>query len=154
MKANDADTANVMMRLSNGAVSYDFQHGRDKITRRIEGFDPNSLHGLTSVVADSDGIFKAHIFLPASPQVRSFDRRGNEVTGAAQKDILKVIAVHELIHAGGLEQRRDHGGDGIFYFPLSFDDGKAFVPEKGKEKRRMPPIHFGNNIISNLKALW
>jgi hypothetical protein len=154
VKARDKQTANVIMKLGDGAVSYDYRDGNQTKTRTIEGFSGTTLHGLTGTVAYGGEISKAHVFLPVTPQVTDFDRRGNEIKKSAGQGILECIAVHELIHAAGLDKKSDHGGDGVFYDRLTPQDGKMYVPEAGKNQRLMPPVRFGDTIVGKLKELW
>ncbi len=67
---------------------------------------------------------------------------------------MEIIAVHKLIHAAGLDEKSDHGGDGIFYDRLTYQNGKMYVPEAGKNQRLMPPTRISDSIIGKLKALW
>jgi hypothetical protein len=53
--------------------------------------------------------------------------------------MMKVIAVHELIHACGLDNDDHATDDGVFYFPLGSDGkGKIVVPLKGLDNKPMP----------------
>jgi hypothetical protein len=69
--------------------------------------------------------------------------------------MMKVIAVHELLHGCGLEDG-DHATDGgVFYFPLAPDGkGKMIVPQKGQNMRPMPPIWPSQSTRAKLTALW
>jgi len=96
-----------------------------------------------------DVIMEAEIFLPDDPHVR--DSTGESV--AASVEVMRIIAVHELIHAAGLSNS-DHGGDGVFYSPLMHRDGKLYVPQKGRNQNLMPPIRVGPSIVHKVKKLW
>jgi hypothetical protein len=67
---------------------------------------------------------------------------------------LKVIAVHELIHACG-QKDKDHATDGgAFCFPLVPDGtGKMIVPRKGKEDRPMPLFRLTTSIVAKVGSL-
>lgn len=134
VQAKDKQAANVVMQL--GAPN------------------PTALHGATSTSSLNGEIQSAVISLPDTPQVTDFDKRGKQLTIAASQGVMQCIAVHEMIHAAGLNSNDDHGSDGVFYSPLGHQDGKLYVPEKGKNQKLMPPIRFGQTIIGNLKALW
>ena len=69
--------------------------------------------------------------------------------------MMKVIAVHELIHTCGLEDQ-DHATDGgLFYFPLAPDGkGEMIVPRKGKEDRPMPPLRLSASTVAKVGSLW
>lgn len=149
VKAGDADQANVIMRLAEGAAHFEY----DK-TEYESSFSGTGLHGLTRTVARDGVIEKAFVFLPAKPQVTVFDNKGNASDQMASQGVMKVIAVHELIHACGLDEMKDHGGDGIFYYPLSYQNDKVYVPERGKNQALMPPIRPDGIITGKIKALW
>lgn len=42
----------------------------------------------------------------------------------------------------------------VFYYPLAYQNGKVYVPERGKNQNLMPPIRIGETIIGKLKELW
>jgi len=66
----------------------------------------SQLHGRTRLFGSSeDGTDKAAVFLPSDPQSAPMFIRGREVYEKASLDMMKIIAVHELIHACGLEDK-------------------------------------------------
>ena len=68
---------------------------------------------------------------------------------------MKVIAVHELIHACGLENQDHATDDGLFYFPLApSGDGKIIVPAEGKEGLPMPPLCLDALTAAKIGSLW
>jgi hypothetical protein len=98
---------------------------------------------------------KAVVFLPSDPQSSAGFIRGREVVEKATLDMMKVIAVHELIHACGLDNNDHARDDGLFYFPLAPDGrGKMIVPQKGKEKTPMPPLRLSGSTTSKVASLW
>ena len=149
VSAGDEQQANIIMRLAEGAAHYEYDG-----TKYEKAFSGTTLHGLTRTLARDGVIEKAFVFLPAKPQVTVFDNKGQQSEQMASQDVMKVIAVHELIHACGLDEPRDHGGDGIFYYPLSYQEGKVYVPERGKNQALMPPIRPDGIITGKIKELW
>ena len=148
VKSGDKQQANVVMGLGDGTVVYEY----DKTTYK-KSFSGTGLHGLTRQLSRDGVMEKAFVFLPARPQVTDFDNKGNQFEKMASQDVMKVIAVHELIHASGLEDS-DHGGDGIFYYPLHYQSAKLYVPERGKNQALMPPIRPDARIVGKIKELW
>jgi len=126
-QAESKGKANVIMKLTASTVT----HGK-------------ALMGIR--YPQRDLIMEAEILLPDDPRV-------GEEREAASVEQLRVIAVHELIHAAGLSNS-DHGGDGIFNSPLTPRDGKFYIPQKGRNQALMPPIRVGNSIVSKVKKLW
>lgn len=149
VRAADEQQANVVMRLGDGTANYEYEG-----TTYEKTFSPTGLHGLTRTPTRDGVIEKAFVFLPARPQVTDFDNRGNPFEKMASQDVMKVIAVHELIHAAGLNEHSDHGGDGIFYYPLAYQSEKLYVPERGKNQALMPPIRPDGIITGKIKELW
>jgi hypothetical protein len=156
-EAKDEKSANVVMRFGKGPVSYEFD-GRKQSDPTFKG---DTAHGKTflfswwrsgSVHMEVDGILdkrsgieKAAIFLPSNPQ----GSPGAEVT----LDVMKVIAVHELVHACGLDND-DHARDGLFYSPLYLYNGKLKVPETGKDQKLMPPLWIDRDTIQKIMKFW
>jgi hypothetical protein len=97
LEAKDEKTANVVMRLAKGPVSYAFNNQKQSDPE----FGKRDLsHGRTFIFAmwygsenENSGIEKAAIFLPSNLK----GGPGSEVT----MDVMKVIAAHELVHACG-----------------------------------------------------
>jgi hypothetical protein len=149
VKASDDKQANVVMRMADGVAKYEYEG-----TEYTKPFSGTALHGLTRALTRDDVIEKAFIFLPLRPQVTVFDNRGNASDQLASLDVMKVIAVHELIHACCLNDDDDHGGDSVFYHPLEHQNGKLYVPQKGKNPALMPPIRADQMITRKIKELW
>jgi hypothetical protein len=147
--ADSEPEANIIMRLGDKTVNFEY----DKTTYQ-NTFSGTALHGLTKTLSRDGVIEKAFIFLPATPMVTVFDRKGNQSEQIANHGVMEVIAVHELIHACGLDEMKDHGGDGIFYYPLAYQNGKVYVPERGKNQALMPPVRNDGMIVGKIKHLW
>lgn len=149
VESKDKDAANIVMQLADGAAKFEFSNTQYEFT-----FSGTDLHGLTKTLAVDGEIQKAYIFLPARPTVDDFDMKGNQIQKMVSPDVMKVIAVHELIHACCLDEKRDHGGDGIFYYPLHYRTGKLYVPERGKNQALMPPMRPDGIVIGKIKGFW
>jgi hypothetical protein len=142
-------SANVVMQFANGPVSYEY-NGTKQSDPNFKG---NGVpHGKTFLFGisygDSNprtGYEKAAVFLPSNPM-------GDAHTHVSM-DVMKVIAVHEMVHACGLDNN-DHAKDGLFYSPLSLSDGKLIVPEVGKNQKPMPPLWLDPKTIDTIKKAW
>jgi hypothetical protein len=148
--ANDKQNANVVMETSSGTATFDYEG--DTYSGVL---DPARLHGLTLLLGRDGRTEKAAIFLPADPKSGPMFRGGKAVYERATLDMMKVIAVHELVHACGLDNRDHATDDGLFYFPLApSGDGKIIVPAQGKESRPMPPLRLGASTVAKIANLW
>lgn len=65
-------------------------------------------------------------------------------------DVLTFIALHELVHACGLENG-DHDNDGVFMTLPNIRDGKIWASQDSK---KMPPFFLAPSTISKINALW
>ena len=148
--ANDEENANVVMGTSKGEATFDYEG--DTYSGNL---DPTRLHGLTLLLGRDGRTEKVAIFLPDDPKSGPMFIGGKAVYERASLDMMKVIAVHELVHACGLENRDHDTNDGLFYFPLApSGDGKIIVPAQGKESNPMPPLRLGASTITKIKELW
>ncbi|MGI8639256.1 MAG: hypothetical protein ACR2MG_04810 [Pyrinomonadaceae bacterium] len=147
-KTVNKEQANVLMRLANKVAKYDYDE--QSFTQPFSG---TALHGLTMQLSRDGEIEKAVIFLPETPQTSVGYIRGKLVVESVSQDIMLGIAVHELIHACGLENS-DHADNGIFYFPLAISGKKLIVPEKDKNNKPMPPFFLSPITISKVQSLW
>jgi predicted Zn-dependent protease with MMP-like domain len=149
VKSNDEEKANIVIRIADGMAVYEYEK-----TKYQKPFSATGLHGLTKTLARDGMIEKVFVFLPARPQETVFDNKGNQIERMVGHEVMKVIAVHELIHACCLDEMKDHGGDSLFYYPLHYRTGKVYVPERGKNQALMPPIRPDAIIVNKIKALW
>ena len=135
-QAKDEESANVVMKVST--------------------VDGKRLHGNTQLFHAQGGpLEKAIVVLPNDPQSSAGFIRGKEVVERASLDMMKVIAVHELIHACGLENNDHATDDGVFYFPLApSGTGKLIVPAQGKNDRPMPPLRLAQSTVGKVASLW
>ena len=144
--ATDERSANVSMRVSVGTASYDYGG-----TTSSSSFDPKRLHGYTMLLHVAGGpLEKAVVFLPSDPQYDAGFIRGRQMFEKANLDMMKVIAVHELIHACGLENS-DHADDGVF--------AKNITPQGAKvvawgQTTPMPPLFLAPGTTTKIANLW
>ena len=149
--ADDEDIANVIMRVSSGSTTFDY--GGSSQPGQV--LDPTRLHGATRFVTGPDGTEKAIVFLPSQPRSAPMFRQGQTIYEDATLDMMRVIAVHELVHACGLENGDHATTGGLFYFPLAPDGkGKIIAPVKGQEKRPMPPMWLDGGTKTKIGSLW
>lgn len=149
-KADDKQSANVVMRVSSGVASYEYDG-----TTLSHAFDGKTLHGYTMLIAreGQKEMEKAVVFVPSDPQTSAGFIRGKAVFEKANLDMMKVIAVHELIHACGLENQ-DHSDDGVFCFRLS-PTGNGKVKAWGQnDDRAMPPLFLSQSTVGKVASLW
>lgn len=99
----DTGGANVKLEAAGGSVSASW--GKKAET---ENFSASGLHGRTFQFQRDGALEKAFVFLPKEPKINT--PKGLRAVGSP---VMKVIAVHELLHACGLENS-DHSNDGVF----------------------------------------
>lgn len=148
-ESKDKQAAHVVMGVASGSAA--FAYDGDTFTGQLDG---KRLHGLTLLIARDGQLEKAAVFLPSDPQSSPRFKQGRTIVDRATPDMLKVIAVHELIHACGLENA-DHAQEGVFGFPLAPDGkGKLIVPQQGQSRRAMPPIFVAQATVGKVANLW
>ncbi|MCY7374756.1 MAG: hypothetical protein LH472_02135 [Pyrinomonadaceae bacterium] len=128
--SKDKDAANIEILLSSGSSSYTY----DGTTYPVV-FDATLAHGKTKTFDRGDGIEKAAVFLPSEP-------KENHV------NVLRFIAVHELIHACGLDE---HNNDGVFITAPNIKNGQIWAAQGSK---KMPPLFFAPKTVMRLQELW
>jgi hypothetical protein len=140
--------ADIAINTGDGKVSVSFP-GADPQT---ETFDGKHMHGSTLLLSRRGVMLKAFIFLPAQPQVNT--PAGLRLVGSK---VLTLIAVHELIHACGLENG-DHGTSGVFQPTPFVAPGDTAVGDMARVKptidRYMPPYELDEATVSALKSIW
>lgn len=118
-----------------------------------ETFDGSRLHGRTLLLSRRGRMLKAYVFLPATPQINT--PSGQRLVGPK---VLTLIALHELIHACGLEDG-DHGGSGVFQPYPATEPGDTAIGDKARVQptvyhRYMPPYVLDESTVDALKSLW
>ncbi len=139
-----SDKANVVIKLSSGTGSHTIEDpyfGKVTVTAT---FDASAAHGKTKTLVDPDKkvIMNAAVFLP---------NKLKDATPATKE----IVVIHELIHAAGLADNKDHDKtSGVFYSPLEYDSGKLVEWGSGGKFRPMPPVRVGAETLCKLKSLW
>ena len=95
------------------------------------------VHGKGRVSVQDGFVIKVEVFLPSQPAQN-------------HKDVLLFIALHELVHACGLENS-DHANDGVFMTLPNIRNGKIWAAANSK---KMPPYFLAPSTVSKLNALW
>lgn len=130
VSASDKGAANIEMLLSEGSSSFPYDGTEYPVV-----FDATLAHGKTKTFDRGDGIEKAAIFLPLEP-------KENHV------NVLRLIAVHELIHACGLDA---HNNDGVFITAPNVRNGQIWA---SKGSKKMPPLFFAPKTVMRLQEIW
>ena len=127
-----------------GAMKYEIvTEGRSNVVVKVAGGgkdDPalgaTATHGVARRSAGSRGIQEAIIFLPAQPW-------------QSHPNVLKMILMHEMAHAAGLEEHTD---DGIFMTLPNIDQTGNISATK--TSKPMPPFFFTNKTVTRMRAIW
>lgn len=140
--------ANVRVESSSGQIACSYGGARHS-----ESFDGHRMHGRTFLFSRAGNIEKAFVFLPGHPQVNT--PRGMRSVGA---NIMKVIAVHELVHACGLSNH-DHSTDDLFQSNPNVDPGSTPTTDRVRIQLRnrvvfMPPLILSGSTIQKIRAVW
>ena len=174
VRAEDSTRANVEARAANG--DFEFEYLPD-IPRRTIRFDGKTVHGLckpllTQVTdrarVDHYKVMKAFIYVPATPMGES-----NGQLRPVGDPVKLVIAVHEMIHACGLVDDKEHSVDDIFSWPqlrmgdqpsedrlatlggtITFRGKPGEPPRTGHSMVNMPPLFLKNETIEKVQRLW
>ena len=147
-QAKDEASANVLMRVASGLPTYDYNN---TTYSSPNPFDPKRLHGYTMLVhVQGRPVEKAVVFLPSDPQYDAGFIRGRQIFEKANLNMMKIIAVHELIHACGLENK-DHADDGVFAANVTPQNGKLVA---WGQVRAMPPLFLAQSTVAKVASLW
>ena len=130
VEEKDKDQADIVMQLSSGNSCFVY----DKTPYPVV-FDGTLAHGKTKTFARDGFIEKAAIFLPNEPK-------------ESHVNVLKFVAVHELIHACGLVEHDKH--DGVFIDLPNIANGQIWASAGSK---KMPPLFFAKKTIARLKEV-
>lgn len=151
-QTTDEANANVIVDAVDGPVTVEFTT-EFSVQRYSQTIDGNEMHGRTITLPQGysyPNIEKAYIFLPSQPQITASS--GRRLVGI---EILKVILVHEFVHACGLENS-DHSVGDLFQ--------GAFTPTPGTSppldriqispSLSMPPIILSSSTVSLINSVW
>jgi hypothetical protein len=142
--------ANVWVRVAQSSINLQYKNVNKKTP-----FNGRYLHGYTALLSGetTHEIEKAYIFLPADPHI-STNTPSGPLYRKVGEGVMKVIFVHELIHACGLHNS-DHTNDDIFKGRPNVDYGST--PQGDKVVvggRKMPPLYLSAATVSKIKSLW
>jgi hypothetical protein len=144
----DGGGADIAINTGDGKVSVSFP-GADPVSNT---FDGRRMHGSTLLLSRHGVMVKAFIFLPAHPEVNT--PSGPRLVGSK---VLTLIAVHELVHACGLDNG-DHGKAGVFQptpFVTPGDTASGDMPRiQPTVDRYMPPYELDDPTVKALRSIW
>jgi hypothetical protein len=140
--------ADVLVASANGQI--DFRY--DGIEQTLP-FDGTRLHGKTRQIRTDQGMEKAYMYLPAQPMINT--PNGRRAVGPA---IMKLIAVHELVHACGLVDA-EHSTRDLFQGNPNVDYGQSAARDRAMGKRGnltvwMPPLFLSAETARRIKDNW
>jgi len=140
-----AGGADVAVATANGNISCTYEG-----TTRAGAFDGSRMHGLTLQFQIDGKIEKAFVFLPRSPQVNT--PRGLRAVGAS---VMKIIAIHEFVHACGLSNA-EHSTDDLFQANPQVDPGNTAAGDKVRIRYGlwMPPLALSGSTVRHIKSVW
>jgi hypothetical protein len=163
------DGANVQFEVGTGTV--DFTAQGDTVSCTVLS-GPGVIQAMTQPMRYQLGsganivlrIKRAFILVPIHPQVLATLIPPVPGQSGRNRDagppIKLVLAVHELIHACGLDNS-DHltGGNGdVFFYPPQFDAGTFDKPQDDRIEvggnRKLPPIFISAETQSKIQAIW
>jgi len=175
VRAEDPKTANVEAWAARG--DFEFEYPPHVAKKKIR-FDGAEVHGLCKPLltqvrdrrsrVDEFKLMKAFIYVPAAPLT---DKHGkSRVVGDPVK---LVIAVHEMIHACGVVDDKEHSVDDIFSWPqlrvgtqasedrlgtkgdaITFPGKPGEPPRKGYGTVEMPPLFLKAETATKVRNLW
>jgi hypothetical protein len=142
--------ADVQFEVANGKVTFTVLGSQ--FSREING---NALHGDTFQAmitgAGPDRITKAFIWIPVTPRAGG---PGGRVVGDGVK---LLIAVHEMIHACGLEDA-DHSDDSdpdVFCtFQQLLTGQHPHQDQLQAGALKMPPVYLNKRTAAKIQSLW
>jgi hypothetical protein len=167
---DDPAKANVEARAASGDFEFEYPPDVPKQTIR---FDGKGAHGLCKpLLSEFIGrsrvaeyrMAKAIIYVPTNPMGAD----GGKLR-AVGDPVKLVIAVHELIHACGLVDNKEHSVDDVFCWPQlrmgekASEDrvgtlGEEYTfgnpPRTGHRTVDMPPLFLTKDTIEKVQKLW
>jgi hypothetical protein len=154
VKADDSKSANIEIQAGGGKIDYTY------LGNPFQTFINGSGYIGRNQLLSIDGIVeKSMIILPNMPNVNAPRINGPSRVRPAGKNILIFIALHELIHACGLEDK-DHTSLCVFDGHPS-PNGSADGPDKDvmetrtqKKRVNMPPFTISKTTLSKIASNW
>ena len=146
--STDRGGADISVQAVNGAAEYTY--GGETMTGSFSG---TGKHGLTWLFSRDGEIEKAAVFLPTQPQVNT--PNGVRAVGP---NVMKLIAIHELVHACGLTNS-EHSPNDLFQANPQVDPGDTAAGDKviipaGDKMSRMPPFILSGPTANHIRRLW
>jgi hypothetical protein len=144
--------ADVTVAAASGVASSSY--GGDSMQDTFTGKElKGRTHQYAYKLGAAQAMEKAFVFVPATPQISS--PNGIRAAGA---DVLRVILVHELFHAAGL-QNGDHTNDDLFYGnpqPAVGDTpaGDRLSVSLGGKQVKLPPLILSAVTAGKVRDLW
>jgi hypothetical protein len=140
--------ADVLVAAASGQIDFKY----DGIEEQI-AFDGTRMHGKTRQIRSDDGMEKAYVYLPAQPMINT--PTGRRAVGPA---IMKLIAVHEFVHACGLVDA-EHTTEDLFQGNPNVDYGQNAARDRAMGKRAnqtvwMPPLFLSATTARRIKDNW
>lgn len=147
----DEESANIVMHVSSGTATFTYGDATE-----ARGFDGKDFHGKTLAFGTKTTIEKAAIFLPSEPQTQAGFIRGKMVYEKANRDMMRVVAVHELVHACCLDDNNDHSktNEGLFCDRLTPVGGKLVPYWSAGKGKPMPPMFIADETVVAIKSYW
>lgn len=144
----DSGGADISIQSANGAVS--FSYGGET---RNGSFSGIQMHGLTWLFSRDGFLEKAAVFLPSQPQVST-----PKVVRPVGLNVMKLIAIHELVHACGLTNN-EHSPNDLFQanpqvYPGDTASGDKVTIQVGAKVSLMPPFVLSGPTANHIKRLW
>lgn len=138
--------ADVAVRMASGRISFTYEG--QAWSGQMDG---SVMGGHTRTCALEGRIERAFVFLPRQPQVSLVSGARREV-GAPVK---LVIAVHELVHACGLENE-EHCPSDLFHPQPAIDPGSTPAQDRARitYSLRMPPLRLSEVTAGRIRGLW
>ena len=110
------------------------------------------LHGRTLLFDERNVLLKAFVYLPAKPLIST-----PQAVRPVGPKVLTVIALHELLHACGLDNS-DHGNSGLFQGNPPVDSGTTAIHDAvgvdAQMSRKMPPYVIDEATVQTLLDRW
>jgi hypothetical protein len=140
--------ADVSVTTANGQIKFEY----DGVQQQA-AFDGSSMHGRTKQILRDDGMEKAYVFLPAQPMILT--PTGRRPVGPG---VMKLIAVHELVHACGLVDA-EHTTEDLFQASPQVDyqsnaSHDRVMGKRGKQTVWMPPLFLAATTARRIKDNW
>jgi hypothetical protein len=132
----------------NGKIDFEYEGQTDSVT--LIGI---AMHGRTFLAQRNGEVEKAYVYLPATPLIAT-----PQATRPVGPAIMKLIAVHEFVHATGLFNS-DHNKEDLFQASPSVDYGSSAAKDRAKGEQSgktvwMPPLFLSAATARMIADNW